>query len=96
MTAGSNGSLSLNIAVSGGFNAAVAFSVTGLPSGISATFTPATLPAPGSGASALKLTATSLAKAGTYSVTVSATSGTTKQQIGLSITCVSHKALIRP
>jgi subtilase family serine protease len=96
VTAGSNGSLSLNVAVSGGFNAAVAFSVTGLPSGISATFTPATLPAPGSGASTLKLTATSLAKAGTYSVTVSATSGTTKQQIGLSITCVSHKALIRP
>ena len=96
VTAGSNGSLSLNVAVSGGFNAAVAFSVTGLPSGISATFTPATLPAPGSGTSALKLTATSLAKAGTYPVTVSATSGTTKQQIGLSITCVSHKALIRP
>jgi subtilase family serine protease len=96
VTAGSNGSLSLNVAVSGAFNAAVAFSVTGLPSGISATFTPATLPAPGSGASTLKLTATSLAKAGTYSVTVSATSGTTKQPIGLSITCVSPRAPIRP
>ena len=87
VTAGSNNSLTLTVTVSGGFNAPVSFSVTGLPSGISATFTHATLAAPGSGSSVLKLSATSSAKAGTYSATVSATSGTTKQQIPLSVTC---------
>ena len=92
VTAGSNNSVTLNVTVSGGFNTAVAFSVTGLPSGISATFTPATLSVPGSGASVLKLTATSSAKVGTYPITVWATSGGIKQQIALSITCISSRA----
>ena len=88
VTAGSNNSISLNVTVSGGFDAAVAFSVTGLPSGVSAIFTPAKLYPPGSGSSVLKLTASSRAKAGVYSATVSATSGTTRQQMPLSVTIV--------
>ncbi|MGC2021883.1 MAG: S53 family peptidase [Candidatus Sulfotelmatobacter sp.] len=88
VTGGSNKSLTLNVTVSGGFNAAVTFSITGLPGGVSDTFTPAKLSAPGSGSSVLKLTATSAARAGTYSATVSATSGATKQQMPLSVTIV--------
>jgi pseudomonalisin len=94
VTGGSNNSVTLTVTVSGGFNAAVVFSVTGLPSGVSATFTPGTLAAPGSGSSALKLTATTTAKAATYSATVSATSGSTKQQIPLSVICsAAHTAI---
>jgi pseudomonalisin len=85
---GSNKSVTLNVTVSGGFNAAVTFSITGLPSGVSGAFTPAKLSAPGSGSSLLKLAATSAAKAGTYSATVSATSGATKQQMPLSVIVV--------
>jgi subtilase family serine protease len=81
----SNNSMTFNVTVSGGFYAAVAFSVTGLPSGVSAVFTPAKLSAPGSGSSVLKLTATSKAKAGVCSVTVSATSGSTRQQMAVSV-----------
>jgi pseudomonalisin len=88
VTGGSKSSVTLNVTVSGGFNAAVTFSITGLPSGVSAAFTPASLPAPGSGSSVVKLTATTTAKAGTYSATVSATSGSTKQQMPLSVTIV--------
>jgi len=88
VTGGSNNRVTLNVTVSGGFNAAVTFSITGLPSGVSDTFTPAKLPAPGSGSSVLKLAATSAAKAGTYSATVSATSGATKQQMPLSVIVV--------
>ncbi len=88
VTAGSNDSITLKVTVSGGFNAAVSFSVTGLPSGVSSVFTPVTLSAPGSGSSVLKITASGSAKAGTYSVTVSAASGSTKQQIPLSVTVV--------
>jgi hypothetical protein len=84
----SNNHITLNVTVSGGFDAAVAFSVTGLPSGVSAVFTPSTLSAPGSGSSVLKLTAGSSAKAGVYSVTVSATSGSTRQQMPVSVTVV--------
>jgi subtilase family serine protease len=86
LTAGSSNSVSVKVAVSGGFNAAIAFSVTGLPSGVTATFTPATLPAPGLGSSVIKFTATSSAKAGVYSATVSAASGATKQPMALSVT----------
>jgi pseudomonalisin len=86
VTAGSNNNITLTVTVSGGFSAAIAFSVTGLPSGVSATFTPATLSAPGSGSSVLKVTATSSAKPGVYAATVSATSGSTKQQMAISVT----------
>jgi pseudomonalisin len=85
---GSNKSVTLNVTVSGGFNAAVTFAITGLPSGVSGTFTPAKLSAPGSGSSVLKLAATSTAKAGTYSATASATSGTTRQQMPLAVSVV--------
>jgi uncharacterized membrane protein len=95
VTAGSNNEVALNVAVSGGFSAAIAFSVTGLPNGVSASFTPATLSAPGSGASVLKLTASGSTKAGVYSATVSATSGATKQQVPLSVTC-SGSTLLQP
>ena len=88
VTDGSNKSLTLNVTVTGGFNAAVTFSITGLPSGVSDTFTPAILHAPGSGSSVLKLAATGTAKAGTYAVTVTATSGATKQQLPLSVIVV--------
>ncbi len=86
VTAGSNNTLTVNVTLSGGFNSAVAFSVTGLPSGVTAVFTPSTLPAPGSGSSVLELVATSAAKAGVYSATMSATSGSAKQLMALSLT----------
>ena len=86
VTAGSNKSITLKVTVSGGFDATVAFSVTGVPSGVSGAFMPATLAAPGSGSSVLKFTASSVARAGVYSVKVSATSGSTKQQMPISVT----------
>jgi pseudomonalisin len=86
VTAGSNNSIILNVTVSGGFDSAVAFSVSGLPSEVSAFFTPITLAAPGSGSSVLKLTAGSSAKAGVYSVTVSATSGSIRLQMAVAVT----------
>ncbi|MGB7600954.1 MAG: S53 family peptidase [Candidatus Sulfotelmatobacter sp.] len=89
-TAGSNSSATITVTVSGGFDAAISFSVTGLPRGISASFSRVILPAPGSGVSVLKVSALSSVKAGTYSVTLSASGGATKQTIPLSITCSAH------
>jgi subtilase family serine protease len=83
----SNKSVTLTVAVTGGFNAAVSFTIAGLPSGVSAAFTPATLTAPSSGSSVLKIAATGTAKAGTYSATVSvASKGSAAQTVPLSIT----------
>ena len=85
LTQGANISSSWTVSVSGGFSAAVTFSITGLPSGVTATFTPATLNAPGSGTSTLKLTAATTAPVGTYSATVRATSGSTSKTASFSI-----------
>lgn len=92
---GSSGNVTLTVAVSGGFSAAVAFSVTGLPSGVTATFTPAILPAPGSGISVLKISAASKASAGTYSAIVSVTGSKMTQQIPLSVTSGTPQNIVR-
>jgi len=57
----------------GGFSSQVAFSVQGLPADVSATFSPATLPSPGSGSTTLKLTASSTAVLGAVPLQVLAT-----------------------
>ena len=88
----SNNSITLNVTVSGGFDAAVAFSVTGLPSGVTGAFKPSALSAPGSGSSVLKLTASSTAKAGAYPIVVWATSGLTRQQMPVTVTIVRQTA----
>jgi subtilase family serine protease len=86
VTAGSTHSDTLNVAVSGGFSSAVVFSVTGLPSGVAAAFTPATLGAPGSGSSVVKISATSAAKADVYALTVTAAGGSVTHNVSLSVT----------
>jgi len=83
----SNKSITLSVTVSGGFNAAVSLSITGLPSGVSAIFTPSSLPAPGSGSCVLKITVAGSVKTGKYSVVVSAASkGSTTQTVPLPLT----------
>jgi subtilase family serine protease len=86
LRAGANSSVNVTVNISGGFNAGVALSVSGLPAGVSAAFTPAGLSAPGAGSSVLKITAASTASAGTYSATIAARSGATTHNLLLSVT----------
>jgi pro-kumamolisin-like protein/all-beta uncharacterized protein len=72
---GSSSSVTLNVAVSGGFSSAVAFSAGTLPSGLTASFTPASLAAPGSGSSTLKFSSTASIAPGTYNLSITATGG---------------------
>ena len=72
---GSTGSATITTAVSGGFNAAIALSASGLPTGVTAAFSPTSIAAPGSGSSALTFTVGSTAAAGTSTITVTATGG---------------------
>jgi subtilase family serine protease len=95
LATGSSASVNLNVAVSGGFNSAVTFAVTGLPSGITVTFTPLRLAAPGSGSSSLRFAAAMNARAGNYPVTVTASSGSTRQSIPLTVTCTAARVARR-
>lgn len=78
LAAANTSNASISVSVNNGFNAPVVLSVTGLPAGVTASFNPNTLSAPGSGTSVLSLAATLSVRAGTYPLTVRATSnGTT-------------------
>jgi len=68
-----------------GFKSSIAFSVSGLPAGVTASFSPSTIAAPGNGSSTLTLTASASAVAGTYSPVVTAKGGnyTSTQSLSL-------------
>jgi pseudomonalisin len=87
-------SILIKVSVSGGFNAPVSFSVSGLPGGVTASFKPASLAAPGAGASTLTLSAASSARSGASSLTLVATGGGRTQRIPLLLT-VKGLAIVR-
>jgi hypothetical protein len=70
---GSSGSNTITVADTGGFTGSVTFSASGLPSGVTASFSPAS----SSSSSVLTLTASSTATTGAFTVTVTGTSGST-------------------
>jgi subtilase family serine protease len=65
---------------------AVALSVSGLPKGVTAAFSPTSVPSPGNGRSTLTLTAASSATTGTATLTVTATGGGITKTLTLSLT----------
>src|SRR5579862_1900843 len=60
---GATGQVTLTVAPTGGFHAAVAFTASGLPSGVTAGFSAAISPSPGAGTSTVTLTASASAAA---------------------------------
>ena len=72
---GQSGYATVTTAVSGGFDSAVSLSATGVPSGVTYSFSPASIAAPGSGTAHFNLTVSRTAKTGTYSITISGTGG---------------------
>jgi kumamolisin len=69
---GSSGSSTVTSTVSDGFDSAVALTVSGLPTGVTGTFSPTSIT--GSGSSTLSLTVASTTAAGSYTITVTGTS----------------------
>jgi len=72
---GNSGSSTITTAVSGGFNSAIALTASGAPTGVTASFSPASIAAPGSGTSTLSLAVASTTATGTYTITVTGTGG---------------------
>jgi kumamolisin len=72
---GQSGYAVVTVKVSGGFSSAVSFSATGVPSGVTSSFTPASIAAPGSGTTDFNLTVASNAATGTFPITITATGG---------------------
>ena len=74
VTQGGGTSYTATVTASGGFTGVVSFSVSGLPSGASASFNPTSVT--GSGSSTLSVSTSSTTAAGTYTLTITGTSGT--------------------
>lgn len=73
---GSSSKLTVSSTPKNGFSSSLALSVTGLPAGVSGTFSPSTLPASSAAVSGtLTITVASTAKAGSYPFTITATGG---------------------
>jgi subtilase family serine protease len=82
---GNSGSSTITTAVSGGFNSAIALSASA-PSGITVTFDPTSVTAPGSGSSAATISVASTVAPGTYSITVTGTGGGLTESTTISVT----------
>jgi kumamolisin len=83
---GSNNSgTTISVTPSNGFSSNVSLSASGLPSGVSASFSPNPI-AGGSGTSTLTFTATSTAATGTYTVTITGTGGGVTQSTTVQLT----------
>ena len=67
---GTSGQVSITTAIFSGFNSAITLTAFGLPSGVTASFSPTSIGAPGAGTSTLTLTVTNSTALGTYSIMV--------------------------
>jgi hypothetical protein len=74
VAAGAGTSYTATVTPSNGFTGSVAFSVSGLPTGASASFNPTSVT--GSGSSAMSVSTSTTTPAGTYTLTITGTSGT--------------------
>jgi subtilase family serine protease len=83
---GSSGSSTITTTVSGGFSSAVALTSSGQPTGVTVTFSPTSIAAPGSGSSTMSIVVASTTAAGTYTITVTGTGGGVTQNTSVSLT----------
>jgi subtilase family serine protease len=88
---GGNGSSTITTAVSGGFNSAIALTASGQPTGVTVSFSPTSIAAPGSGSSSMTIAVGSATATGTYTITVTGTgAGITRNlTVTLTVTAVA-------
>ncbi|MGA9587633.1 MAG: protease pro-enzyme activation domain-containing protein [Terracidiphilus sp.] len=83
---GSNGSTTINSAVTGGFTGSITLAASGQPSGVTVGFT--TNPLSAGNSTSMTITVASGTAAGTYPITVTGTSGSTVETTTVSLTVV--------
>ncbi len=83
---GNGSSSTITTTVSGGFDSAVALAASGQPTGVTVSFTPSPIAAPGGGSSTMTLTVASTTATGTYPITVTGTGGNVTQTTTVTLT----------
>jgi hypothetical protein len=86
---GGSGPSTITTTLSGDFNSSIALSASGLPSGAAASFTAASIAAPGAGSSTLTISVGAATPVGTYNVSVSGTGGGQTHSVTINLTVAS-------
>jgi kumamolisin len=91
---GNSGTSTITTTVSGGFDSAIALTASGQPSGVTVSFSPTSIAAPGSGTSTATLAVASTTATGTYTITVTGTGGglTHTATVSLTVTAAATPA----
>jgi hypothetical protein len=82
---GHSGSTKITTTVTDGYDQALQLSALKIPTGVTVTLTPSTIPAPGAGTSKVKITVAKSVAAGTYTMHIRATDGTTSKNAALTL-----------
>src|SRR5450432_2122809 len=83
---GNSGTSTVSVVIGGGFSSAVALSATGQPAGVTVSFNPASIAAPGSGSSTMTMAVASTTATGTYPITVTGMGGGITQTTTVTLT----------
>jgi kumamolisin len=87
---GNNGTSTITTSALNGFSSAVTLSASGQPAGVTVSFSPSSIPVPGSGTSIMTLAVSSTTAVGTYTITVTGTGGGVIQVTTVSLTVTSQ------
>ena len=90
---GNSGSSTITTAVLNSFNSAIALSASGQPTGVTVTFSPTSIAAPGSGTSTMTLAVASTVASGTYTITVTGTGDSITQVATVSLTVTAPASI---
>jgi hypothetical protein len=83
---GGAGSSTIVSSLSGNFNSSISLSASGLPAGATASFSPNSIAAPGSGSAALTISVGATTPVGTYNVAVSGSGGGQTHSVTINLT----------
>src|SRR5215472_5760636 len=91
---GNGTTYNVTVSASNGFNSSVSFSISGLPSGATGTFSPSSVQ--GSGSSTLSITTSSATPTGSYPLTITATSGTLTHSTQVTLVVADFSISVSP
>ncbi|MGC9948012.1 MAG: S53 family peptidase [Bryobacteraceae bacterium] len=83
---GSSGTSTITTTVSGGFDSAIGLTASGEPTGVTVSFNPTSISAPGSGTSTMTMTVASTTAPGTYTITATGAGGSITHSATVSLT----------